>query len=222
MFFYRSSMRQFWWNQQPLVTVWYSIKKLSGTSYLYCAGRRRWLMFIVIIDCCIYHTKFNLHRLDQNSNIISISFCSSLQKFNAVFRVMTVMVSDVQLIRIRWYYPSLLFSQSHKFKNDWRFWSHPVSVFSQSCKSKNDWDSDLTHSKPWYNQSKKNIFLVLWKLFGLLEILMPQNTMLLLYISRWTGWLCYGRMKQILSNSQLAMPIWHPLYHRKYSVGNLQ
>ena len=153
---------------------------------------------------------------------INIILFFSLQKYNAVFRVMTVMVSDVQLIRIRWYYPSLLFSQSHKFKNDWRFWSHPVSVFSQSCKSKNDWDSDLTHSKPWYNQSKKNIFLVLWKLFGLLEILMPQNTMLLLYISRWTGWLCYGRMKQILSNSQLAMPIWHPLYHRKYSVGNLQ
>ena len=43
------------------------------------------------------------------------------QKYNAVFRVMTVLVSDVQLIRIRWYHPSLLFSQSHKFENDWDF-----------------------------------------------------------------------------------------------------
>lgn len=90
----------------------------------YCAGRRRWFIFIVIIDCCIYHTKFNLHRLDQNSNIISLSLlsCSSFYKSKMqFFRVMTVLVSDVQLIGIRWSLSISLFYQWIKFKDDWDF-----------------------------------------------------------------------------------------------------
>ena len=57
-----SSMWLFWGNQQPLVAVWYSKKKLSGTSYLYqmvngyWVGRKRWFIIIVWLN----HIKFNL------------------------------------------------------------------------------------------------------------------------------------------------------------------
>ena len=49
---------------------------------------------------------------------VVLSFYKSMMQFS---RVMPVLVSHVQLYGIRWSHPSLLFSQSHKFKKDWDF-----------------------------------------------------------------------------------------------------
>ena len=126
-------MWQYWGNQQPLVSCGSVAQQKEAfwdlllVSYGYWAGRKRWFIIIVIIDWCykarMNHTKFNLHRLDQNSNMLLLFWsCSSFYKSIMQFScVMTVLVSDLQLISIRWIYPILLFPRSHKFKNDWDF-----------------------------------------------------------------------------------------------------
>ena len=88
----------------------------------------RWLLCrqekVIHFHC--YHRLLYLSYLIQPSysNIISLSLlsCSSFYKsIMQFFCVMTVLVSDVQLIGIRWSLSISLFYQWIKFKDDWDF-----------------------------------------------------------------------------------------------------
>ena len=118
-------------NQQPVVAVGHSKKNLSGTYYLYqvVTGREGKgdsssllsLIWVIRRDWIIPTSTFTDWIKAQISHYHYFGFVHCLTKVMQFCCVMTVLVSDVHLIVIRWSHPILLFSQSHKFKNDWDF-----------------------------------------------------------------------------------------------------
>ena len=139
--------------------------------------------------------------LDQKSNIILLFFCSCPFCIMQVCPVRAVFVSDWQIISSRW--------------------SHPILGFSQPYKFKMDQDFDLTCSKQWQNQSKKeHILLFLWKLYWCRNIGATEHDAAFIFTQvnlldvLW-------KEEKLIGNSQFVSPIYKHIYIFLYIYMNI-